>query len=130
MPIEELINGCSLAVSSRSTQLVEMHIRRPNGTTVDVEFRLDSIWDQDGSLVAISLIGQDITETRKKAVELGRQQSFFSEVMDSMNSIVIVMSSSGEIVQANRAFEEFTGISLEEARGKPFLTQDLLPSGF
>ncbi len=128
--IEELINGCSLAVSSRSTQLVEMHIRKPNGTTVDVEFRLDSIWDQDGSLVAISLIGQDITETRKKAVELGRQQSFFSEVMDSMNSIVIVMSSSGEIVQANRAFEEFTGISLEEARGKPFLTQDLLPMEF
>ena len=128
--IDELINRCSLAVSSRSTQFFEMHIRRANGTTVDFEFRLDSIWDQGGSLVAISLIGQDLTETKKKAVELGRQQSFFSEVMDSINSIVIVMSSSGEIVQANRAFEEFTGISLQEARGKPFLTQDLLPMKF
>ncbi len=128
--IDELINGCSLAVSTRSTQSVELHIRRPNATTIDVEFRLDSIWDQDGSLVAISLIGQDVTETRKRAVELGQQQSFFSEVMDSLNSIVIVMSSSGEIVQANRAFEEFTGITLSEAKGRPFLTQDLLPMEF
>ncbi len=128
--IDELINGCSLAVSTRSTQKLELHIRRPNATTVDVEFRLDSIWDQDGSLIAISMIGQDVTETRKRAVEFGRQQSFFSEVMDSVNSIVIVMSSSGEIVQANRAFEEFTGITLSEARGRPFLTQDLLPMEF
>ena len=57
-------------------------------------------------------------EIRKLNVELQSERDFISTVLDTADSIVVVLDASHTIVRASRAFERTLGYSQEEIRGQ------------
>jgi len=57
-------------------------------------------------------------EIRKLNVELQSERDFISTVLDTADSIVVVLDASYKIVRASRAFERTLGYSQEEVRGQ------------
>ncbi|MGB0575981.1 MAG: PAS domain S-box protein [Alphaproteobacteria bacterium] len=67
-------------------------------------------------VVVISNV-QDITELKKTEESLAENEARFRGVFDLGAAGVIVVSPEGEILEANRAFAEFIGYSVEELSG-------------
>jgi PAS domain S-box-containing protein len=57
-------------------------------------------------------------EIRKLNVELGDERDFISTVLDSADSIVLVLDSQHKIVRASRAFERILGYPREDVTGR------------
>jgi PAS domain S-box-containing protein len=58
-------------------------------------------------------------EIRKLNVELQAERDFVSTVLDTADSIVIVLDEEQKIIRASRAFERILGYSYDEVRGRP-----------
>src|SRR5437773_5924486 len=52
-------------------------------------------------------------------VELESEKNFISTVLDTADSIIVVLDADQKIVRASRAFERILGYSLPEAQGRP-----------
>jgi PAS domain S-box-containing protein len=69
----------------------------------------------------------DITTQKKAEEALKRERDFSSTILNTVDSLVIVLDTQGRIVTFNRACEECSGYSLDEVKGKPFWNILLLP---
>jgi PAS domain S-box-containing protein len=61
-------------------------------------------------------------EIRKLNVELQAERDFVSTVLDTAESIVVVLDASHKIVRASRAFERILGYTQDEVHGRPLST--------
>src|SRR5207253_7149381 len=57
-------------------------------------------------------------EIRKLNVELQAERDFVSTVLDTADSIVVVLDAEQKIVRASRAFERILGYSQDEVNGR------------
>jgi len=57
-------------------------------------------------------------QIRKLNVELQSQRDFISTVLDTADSIIVVLDAEKKVVRASRAFERVLGYSLDEVRGR------------
>ena len=64
---------------------------------------------------------RDITETKRAQDDLKRQNEFTSAVLNTVQSLVMVLDSKGRILNFNRACEVTTGYAFQEVEGKFFL---------
>src|SRR5215510_5893162 len=78
----------------------------------------------------VSDLAKSNDEIRKLNVELQSERDFVSTVLDSAESIVVVLDASYRIVRASRAFERTLGYSLDEVQGQTlnsfFVASDFL----
>ncbi len=58
------------------------------------------------------------TQSRRRAGELAAERDFREAVLQTAQVTVLILDSAGRIVRFNRHFEELSGVSLEEARGR------------
>ena len=95
-----------------------------------VYWRTAPIHDENGAVFAIISGGVDITERRKRELELERERDVQSTVFEAMPSIIVVLAPDGTIrdrdfdnseVGANRAFRSAVRWTDEELVGRPFL---------
>ena len=79
--------------------------------------------DQNGDVVRIIAGGIDITDRKRREVELQRQWDFASTVANTIPSFIVVTDHDAVVVEngANRAFVETFGRSVEELQGADFL---------
>lgn len=90
--------------------------QRRDGTRIDVSVSLSPIWDDQGQLVGISAIEEDITE-RKEAFE---QQARLAAIVESSQNAIIRTTPQGIITDWNPAAERIFGWTAEEAAGQSF----------
>jgi len=69
--------------------------------------------DHEGRVIKIVKLAQDITDEKRKMLELKSRTSAFDDTMLSID-----FSLEGQIVDANKKFLQTTGYSLEEIRGE------------
>jgi PAS domain S-box-containing protein len=60
----------------------------------------------------------DITDLKRTEEELEDERNIVSAILDTVGALVIVLNREGRIVRFNRACEQMTGQSSEQARGK------------
>jgi PAS domain S-box-containing protein len=79
--------------------------------------------DQNGDVVRIIAGGIDITDRKRREVELQRQWDFASTVANTIPSFIVITDHEAMVVAngANRAFVQTFGRSVEELEGASFL---------
>lgn len=60
-----------------------------------------------------------IRELRENETELESMKQYLKSIIDSMPSIIISVDMNARVTEWNRAAEEFTGIAVEHAEGRP-----------
>ncbi len=71
----------------------------------------------DGEPWFIHGVGFDITELKQVQEALQEERNVVSAIFDTVGAIVVVLDRDGRIVRFNRACEQMTGYSVEEAQG-------------
>jgi PAS domain S-box-containing protein len=87
-----------------------------------IEAKIKPTLDTNGKLIRIDGIASDITERKRAEETLKKLSSAVEQTVDS----IIITDRDGNIEYVNRAFEDLTGYSSEEAVGK---TPRILKSG-
>jgi two-component system CheB/CheR fusion protein len=72
----------------------------------------------DGSPWFIQGVEFDITDLKRSEEELQGERNVVSAVLDTVGALVVVLDREGQIVRFNRACEQMTGKSFEQARGQ------------
>src|SRR5262249_28425566 len=72
-------------------------------------------------------IAFDITDLKQTEVELQEERNVVSAILDTVGALVVVLNREGQIVRFNRACEQITGKSFEEARGQTIWDLFMVP---
>jgi len=98
-----------------------------SGKISRMEFQLNNIWfdwiiipefDINGNVKAVITSARDITSFKQSAKELEFLQSYLSDIINSMPSILIGININGQINLWNRAIEQLTGRAPDEVLNK------------
>jgi PAS domain S-box-containing protein len=88
-----------------------------------IAWRTAPLADESGNVVRIIAGGIDITDRKRREVDLQRQRDFATTVANTIPSFIVITDHDANVVPlgANRAFCDATGRSLEEIGGRSFL---------
>jgi len=89
-----------------------------NGNVIWFHCEAKMIRHPDGRPWFIHGVAFDITDLKRTEEELGDERNVVSAILDTVGVLVIVLDREGRIVRLNRACEEMTGRSIEQARGQ------------
>lgn len=83
-------------------------------------FRCDArmMRGEDGQPWFIHGVAFDISDLKRTEEELEEQRNVVSAILDTVGALVVVLDREGRIIRFNRACEQMTGYSFEEAQGK------------
>jgi PAS domain S-box-containing protein len=126
IPDDKQEEFAELYARSRSGEVIENFetVRlRKDGARIDVSIFAAPIRDSSGAVVSYMGLYTDITERKRREVELQRERDFLDTVADAIPSLLVVVDTEAEIVEEgiNRMFSETFGWSSEEAVGRSFL---------
>lgn len=68
------------------------------------------------------LVSNDITQTKHVEQELQKERDFSSDLIDTAPVIILLLGNQGEIQHVNSYFEQLSGYSLDEIKGKDWVT--------
>jgi len=88
-----------------------------------IAWRSAPLVDESGAVVRIIAGGIDITDRKRREVELQRQRDFANTVADAIPSFIVITDHDATVVPwgANRAFCEAIGCTADELSGRSFL---------
>lgn len=89
-----------------------MHMRK-NAELFDISLSVSRIYDDQGKMAGLSIIGRDITEKKKSELELRRYRDFIENVTDGCVEVDL----NGRITFANKAVEKHMGYPIDELIG-------------
>ena len=69
-------------------------------------------------ILRIVCVAKDIAEQKNVENELRKEKGFVQNLVDTAQVIILVLDKNGQIIRFNPYFEEITGYSLDEMRGK------------
>jgi PAS domain S-box-containing protein len=98
-----------------------------NGRVIWFRCEAKMICRPDGSPWFIHGIAFDITDLKQTEQELQEERNVVSAILDTVGALVVVLDREGRIVRFNRACEQMTGKSFEQARGKSIWDLFLVP---
>ncbi len=82
---------------------------------------------EDGEPWFIHGVGFDITELKRVQEALQEERNVVSAILDTVGALVVVLDREGRIVRFNRACEQTTGYTFEEAKGNCIWDLFLIP---
>jgi PAS domain S-box-containing protein len=100
---------------------------RKDGERIDISVSLSPITDKAGKIIGASKIARDITQRKRGEEALQKERDFVSALVNTVSAIVVVLDRQARIVRFNRACEQLTGFSFEEAKGQDVMDLLLMP---
>lgn len=98
---------------SKHIEFYETVHKRKNGEYFDISLSVSRIFDDQGRMAGLSIIGRDITEKKKSESELRRYRDFIENVTDGCVEVDL----NGRITFANKAVGTVMGYPIEELLG-------------
>lgn len=93
---------------------------RKDGTRVNISLTISPIKDSQGRVIGASKIARDISQHNRAEQELSEKQDLLRAAFTQTYSFLIILSTDGTIVEANRAALEGTGFTRSEVIGYKF----------
>lgn len=100
------------------SKLRTLYLRRKDRNKVTVETKASLIL-KDGKPYGILGIGRDVTEKKRVEKELKKSEKKFRSVINQANEGIVMVNQNGIVTAWNEKESEFTGITEEEALGRP-----------
>jgi len=97
-------------------------IIRQDGTERILIDRFDIVCDEAGTPTYIFGSTQDITESKQVKDQLRQEKEFSEGVIETARFIILMLDIEGKIVRFNPFMEEISGYSLDEVRGRDWIT--------
>ncbi len=92
----------------------EIVAMRKDGSTLPIEIRAKSFWDDTGSYQGHTCIVHDITEEKKTKERIEQTARFLNTIFESVRDPFIILDSDYRIIKANQAYSELKGITLDD----------------
>ena len=73
---------------------------------------------EDGRPWFIHGVGVDVTDLKQAEGALHQESNLLSAILDTVGALVVVLDREGRIIRFNRACEQLTGYTFDEAQGK------------
>lgn len=115
---QRVVKAINTSVECGEPYEVEHRVVWPDGTVRWVLERGGVQRDDHGAPLRMLGVVQDVTRRREAETSLREQRDFAQAVIESAQSIVLVLDTRGRIVLFNPYLEEISGYSLEEVKGK------------
>jgi len=115
------------AVKNNAPISITYRVIREDGEERVLHGEGDLIFDADGKPVKRIGTVQDVSEIRAAEEALRHERNFANAIMESANSLMVVLDSAGKIVRFNPTCELITGYSADEVLGKYVWDFLLLP---
>jgi len=92
----------------------ELTAKRKDGSTLPIEIRAKSFWDETGSYRGHTCIVHDITEEKKTKEKIEQTARFLNTIFDSVRDPFIILDSDYKIIKANQAYSDLKGILVDD----------------
>jgi len=99
-------------------RLLQLEMRRKDGTGVWTEAKLSFIRDENQQLAGILGVTRDITERKIAEDTLRASEQRLSDIIEFFPDATLVIDKGGKVIAWNRAIEVMTGIKKENMLGK------------
>lgn len=119
------------AIKNNETFSLETHIKHADGTMKDIWVEAgELIYDQQGKVIEVSGIVQDITEMKKAERELRKSENLLQRIYDLLPVGLWITNEKGKLIRSNKMVKEIWGkdILVSEAEFDVFKGRRL-PSG-
>jgi PAS domain S-box-containing protein len=93
-----------------------------DGNPRNIEVHAHPIFDNEQNVTQIIEYCMDITERKLAEEELKKERDFSQNLINTAQTIVLVLDTDGRIVSFNPYMEELSGYRLEEVKGKDWFT--------
>lgn len=118
----------SRTLSGERWEVVEIPIKKIDGSVRTVLWNSANIYDKDGTAAVATIAqGQDITERKQADEALRETKEYLENLIDYANAPIIVWDPSFRITRFNHAFERLTGLDARDVQGRPL--DILFPEG-
>jgi PAS domain-containing protein len=77
-------------------------------------------------IIALLGITRDVTDKKKVEEDLKKERDFVSTVLNTVETMIVVLDRDGRIVRFNRSCEQVSGYTFEEVQGR-FVWDFLIP---
>jgi PAS domain S-box-containing protein len=115
----------ALVAGEISSYEIEKRYLRKDGDIIQARARAGLVCDTEGRPVRVVGLIEDETERHRAAREIQRMRAYLKNIIDSMPSVLVGVDVEGRVTAWNRQAERSTGISSDQAAGRPF--PDLFP---
>jgi PAS domain S-box-containing protein/putative nucleotidyltransferase with HDIG domain len=93
------------------------HVRRPDGSSIEVRLDWTYKHDRDGRLIGFIAVVSDITESKLAEQALVDSEQRFRQLFEHNKAVeLLIDADNGHIVDANRAAERYYGYSCDHLR--------------
>lgn len=117
---EEVIIENTEGAAPHRSRLLELEIKRKDGTTVWTETEAIFLRSSDGSPIGILGVARDITERRRTEKTLRASEANYRAIFDAANDAIFVHDlETGRVIDVNKKMCEMFGYSEEEAKNLP-----------
>jgi PAS domain S-box-containing protein len=96
----------------------EMSLRNPGGETIFYRTTAAYIVNEEGEPGSVLLVGENITEVKRKEIELRGEEKKYALLMNSLPEGFMIINTNGEIENCNKAGAEILGLTEEAVVGK------------
>ena len=102
----------------------EMSIKSYEGETVYYRTTAAHIINTDGNPASVLIVGENISEVKKKELELKAEEKKYEILMSTLPEGFMIINTDGNVETCNKTGAEILGYKEEELVGKKFTTLD------
>jgi PAS domain S-box-containing protein len=105
-------------LSRKATARLTNENSTKDGRTIVCDWYNTAVVDNEGGVIGVVSLAEDITARRQADVELRESRQRMADIIQFLPDATMVRDAEGRIVAWNRAMEEMTGVKAEDILGK------------
>ena len=122
---EKVIKYTDLTLKGIKQPPYEVEIHHNNGSVRTLKVQEVPVFDEEGKVIAVEGIAEDITNRKKSEALLQTNKNQLQSILDNTTAVVYIKDRGGKYVLINRQYETLFNISREDIIGKTDL--DIFP---